>query len=484
MNTSDQNQASGRITARTLLAYAALLVIAGGLFYAIRTAGTQIQAPAPVPNQVLFGQAATLAKFEMLLHLLLALAVIIVAARFVGAVFRRIGQPPVIGEVIAGILLGPSLLASFFPEIHGYLLPQDVTPFINAIAQVGVVLYMFLVGVELNPAHVRNNSGVVLAISHTSIVVPFLSGAALSLVLYPIFSTSDVPFPVFVLFMGISMSVTAFPVLARILTDRGMQRTRVGTIALTCAAVDDVTAWCLLAFVVGAAKNNLHDAVQTLVLTGVYMAFMVFIVRRFVVRLAKKEEPEGAPKVSQTTIGMILIMLLLSACTTEWIGIHALFGAFLLGAVVPHDSALAETLKRSLHDVVVILFLPAYFAFTGMRTQVGLINGVEQWLFLALIIFTASFGKFGGSLMAARFSGMRWREGAAVSVLMNTRGLMELIVLNIGFDLKVLSPTLFTMLVLMAIVTTIATTPIVDRLLGHQRAEEPAASLPSPSSQA
>jgi Kef-type K+ transport system membrane component KefB len=325
------------------------------------------------------------------------------------------------------------------------------------------MLYMFLVGLELNPAQVRGNGATVLAISHTSIVMPFVCGACLALVLYPLFSTSDVPFPVFLLFMGISMSVTAFPVLARILSDRGMQRTRLGGIALTCAAVDDVTAWCLLAFVVGIAKANLHDAVQTLALTAVYLAFMVLVVRPWMNRIAQRAEVSA--EVSQGTVGLMLVLLLLSAFLTEWIGIHALFGAFLLGAMVPPDCKLAQTLRRCLHDVVVILFLPAYFAFTGMRTQIGLLNGLELWLWCAAIILVASLGKFGGSMLAARFSGMKWREGAAVGVLMNTRGLMELVVLNIGYDLKVLSPTLFTMLVLMAIVTTVATTPILDRLV-------------------
>ena len=466
-STTEQPGVSGRITARMGIGYGALILVALGLLYLIRSAGTQLSAPSPASDNGLFGQAAQIAQFETLLHLLLALAVIVVAARVVGSVFRRLGQPPVIGEVVAGILLGPSLLAWILPEVHSYLLPANIVPFIGMIAQVGIILYMFVVGLEVNPDHVRNNSALVLAVSHTSIVVPFLCGAGLSLLLYPVFSTSDVPFPVFLLFMGISMSVTAFPVLARILTDRGMHRSRLGMIALTCAAVDDVTAWCMLAFVIGVTKANLQDATQTLVLTIVYMLFMVFIVRRLMVRFARRQELKA--ELSQTTIGMILVMLLLSAFTTELIGIHALFGAFLLGAIIPPDCRLAVNLRRSLNELVVVLFLPAYFAFTGMRTQVGLIDGLEQWLFCGLIILVASLGKFGGSLAAARASGMSWREGAAVGVLMNTRGLMELIVLNIGFDLKVLSPTLFTMLVLMAIVTTVATTPILDWLLRNQR---------------
>jgi Kef-type K+ transport system membrane component KefB len=480
MEPANQDVQTGRITLRTLIAYGVVLSIGAVLFVWIRSSGLHLTAPAPTPNQTLFGQGSTLSQFETLLHLLLALVVIMIAARSVGAVFKFFGQPPVIGEVIAGILLGPSLLASVLPELHAYLLPASVTPFIGVIAQIGVILYMFLVGLELNPSVVRSNSAAVLTISHTSIIVPFLSGAALSLALYPIFSTSDVPFLVFLLFMGISMSVTAFPVLARILTDRGMHRSRLGVIALTCAAVDDVTAWCLLAFVVGVAKASLGDAIRTLALTAIYLLFMVFFVRRLMLRLVEREEAKA--EVKQTTVGLVLVLLLLSAFTTEWVGIHALFGAFLLGAIVPPDCKLARALRQRLHDLVVVLFLPAYFAFTGMRTQVGLISGMEQWLFCALIILTASFGKFGGSLLAARFSGIKWREGAAIGVLMNTRGLMELIVLNIGYDLKVLSPTLFTMLVLMAVITTFATTPILQLLLpNEQRQVHPAGNIAEPS---
>jgi len=401
-------------------------------------------------------------QLDPFLHVLLTLAVVIAAARAVGLLFRRLGQPPVIGEVIAGILLGPSLLGHVWPAAAAYVLPASTMPFLGIIAQVGIVLYMFLVGLELNPAYLRRNPKAVLAISHTGIVLPFLLGAALSLLLYPIFATSDVPFTVFILFMGISMSVTAFPVLARILTDRGMHQSRLGVIALTCAAAGDVIAWCLLAFVISVAKARMEDAVQTVLLSLVFVVLMLVVVRRVAAKFAWREE--GNAEVSQGTMGFVFVALLLSAFATEWIGIHALFGAFLFGAVIPHDSRLARNLTHRLHDFVVVFFLPPYFALTGMRTQVALVSGLEQWLLCGLIIVVASVGKFGGCFIAARVTGFPWRESAALGILMNTRGLMELIVLNIGLDLKVLSPTLFTMLVLMAIVTTVATTPILDYL--------------------
>jgi Kef-type K+ transport system membrane component KefB len=451
---------------RTAVGYGVVMVAAVAILLRIGSFGADLVAPAPALHQELFGQATETEKLGTLPHVLLAFAAVIIAARAVGVVFRCLGQPPVMGEVIAGILLGPSFFGRFWPEVSAYVLPTGVLPFINVIAQIGVILYMFLVGVELNPSLLRRNPNAVIAISHSSIVVPFLLGSMLSLLLYPIFATSDVPFGIFFLFMGISMSVTAFPVLARILTDRGMHRSRLGTVALTCAAVGDLTAWCLLAFVVSVAKADMDDAVRTLAWSLLFVAFMLLVVRSLMGAIARRAERQ--PEIGHGTMAAILVALLLSAFTAEWIGIHALFGAFILGALVPHDGALARHLTRRLHDVAVVFFLPAYFAFTGMRTQIGLVSGMEQWLVCALIIAVASLGKFGGIFIAGRVVGLRWREGAVLGILMNTRGLMELIVLNIGLDLKILSPTLFTMLVLMAITTTLATTPILD-LLNRER---------------
>lgn len=449
-------------TLRATVGFVLLIIAAVAIFLWIRSLGVGLIAPAPATGPSLPVRISGGPPVNVFLHVLLALAAVIAAARAVGFVFRRLGQPPVIGEVIAGILLGPSLLGQMWPAAAAYLLPPSITPFLSVIAQIGIVLYMFLVGLDLNPEYLRRNPKTVLAISHASIILPFLLGAALSLLLYPLFATSDVPFTVFILFMGVSMSVTAFPVLARILTDRDMHQSRLGTIALACAAAGDITAWCLLAFVISVAKSRIEDAVQTVFLSLVFVALMLIVVRRVAAKLARRKEHEEG--VSQGTMGIVFVALLLSAFTTEWIGIHALFGAFLLGAVIPHDSRLARNLTHRLHDFVVVFFLPAYFAFTGMRTQIGLVGGLEQWLLCGLIIVVASLGKFGGSFLAARSTGFPVRASAALGILMNTRGLMELIVLNIGLDLKVLSPTLFAMLVLMAIVTTVATTPIFDRL--------------------
>ena len=449
-----------------MLGYPIMVACAIGIFLLIRSAGSTLVAPAPASAAVAGAAVAeTTTRVEVLLHVLLALVVVIVAARVCGAICKRIHQPPVMGEVIAGILLGPSLLGRVSPEALGFLLPPSVAPFLSLIAQIGVILFMFLVGLQLNTAQLRHRTHATVAISHASILVPFVLGSALALWLYPTLSTSAVPFTVFALFLGVSLSVTAFPVLARILTDRGIHKTHLGIVALTCAAVDDATAWCLLALVIAVAKTEVSGAVATFALTGLYVGFMLLVARPLMARAVRAQELRES--VPQGAIAVVVVGLLLSALATEAAGIHALFGAFLFGAIIPHDSRLALDLGHKLEDLVVVLLLPAFFAFTGMRTQFGLVHGASQWLLCGVILATASIGKFGGSFVAARLTGFGNRDAASLGILMNTRGLMELIVLNIGLDLGILSPTLFTMLVLMAIITTFATTPILQALARH-----------------
>jgi Kef-type K+ transport system membrane component KefB len=407
-----------------------------------------------------------------LLHVLIALTVIVLTARAIGVLFARIGQPAVIGEVIAGIALGPSLLGRVSPRAMNALFPAPIVPSLAMIAQVGVILFMFLVGTELDTASLRKRTHVSVAISHASIVVPFALGWGLSVFLHDRFAPAGVSHASFSLFMGVAMSITAFPVLARILTDRRLQHTRLGAIALSCAAVDDVTAWCLLAFVVGFVKSDSASALRTLVLSVVYVAFMLLVVRRAVHSFAARVEREG--ELSRGAVSAVFVALLLSALATEAIGIHALFGAFLLGAFVPHDSVLAREIGVRMHDLVVVLLLPAFFAFTGLRTQIGLLHGVSDWLICGVIIVAASAGKFGGSYVAARLTGLDRADAAAIGVLMNTRGLMELVALNVGLDLGVLSPPLFAMMVVMALVTTIATAPVLQ-WIGTRPDDEPVA---------
>jgi Kef-type K+ transport system membrane component KefB len=395
-----------------------------------------------------------------LYHVLLALVSILLLGRWMGKLFVYFKQPRVIGEMVAGIMLGPSLLGQIWPAAQQFVLPADVAPYLQIIAQIGVILYMFLVGLELNAGLIRSKAHATIVISHTSILVPFLLGAILSLWLFPYFAPAGTPFMSFALFMGIAMSITAFPVLARILTDRNMQDTDLGVIAISCAAIDDVTAWCLLAFVVGIAQAEVGGAVQTILYAMGFIAIMLFIVRPLAVRFLAQNSATPPKRMAV----WVLVALLFSAMTAEWIGIHAIFGAFLLGAIIPHDSDVAVDFQHKLEDIVKILLLPAFFAYTGMRTQIGLVSGWEAWGFTAVIVLVATLGKFGGSCAAARLTGLDWRMSTALGILMNTRGLMELIVLNIGLELGVISPALFAMMVIMALATTMATTPVLHWL--------------------
>ena len=451
---------------RLYAGYVVMLALTVGAFFVIRHFGEAPGQGATVPAAVAPASSpAPPAKIDTIFHLLLALAAVIAAGRSLGLVFRWIGQPPVIAEVIAGILLGPSLLGWISPAAQEFVLPASVSPSLQVIAQFGVILYMFIVGLELDVGLLRERGHSTVAISHASIVVPFLLGALLALPMHPVLSLPDVSFTIFALFLGAAMSVTAFPVLARILTDRKMTRTRLGVIAITCAAVDDASAWCLLAFVVGVAQAKVNQAAMTAGLTVGYIAFMFIIVRPLVHRWCKWL---GDKSPSPEVLAIVFVAVLTSALITERIGVHAIFGAFLVGAIFPHDSAIAHDITKKLENLVTVLLLPAFFAYTGMRTEIGLIAGWENWLWCLAIIGVATAGKFGGSFAAAKLTGLSWRDSAGLGILMNTRGLMELIVLNIGLSLHIISPTVFAMMVIMAIVTTMATTPILQ-LIGSQQ---------------
>ncbi len=450
----------------TAVIYGGMVIVAVALFLLIRSLGEGLPAAATAATPLEPGPIDH--SGQALFHVLLALASVVLAGLVIGRVFMMLGQPPVIGEVVAGILLGPSFLGRIAPGAAAFLLPPTVAPFLGVVAQLGVILYMFLVGLELNAGLLRQQARAAVTTSHASMVLPFVLGSALALFLYPRLATSDVPFTSFALFLGVAMSITAFPVLARILTDRKMQRTPLGVIALSCAAMGDVTAWCLLALAVGVAQANVSSALIVAVLALGYMGFMFLVVRPIAGQLASRVTEAG---VTRTVAGLVFVGVILSALATQAIGIHAIFGAFLLGAIIPHESAIARTFTHKLEDLVTVLLLPAFFAFTGMRTEIGLLASAEQWLICGLIILVATVGKFGGTAVAARLTGLAWREASALGILMNTRGLMELIVLDIGYDLKIISPTLFAMMVLMALVTTLATTPLLHVVLTVRRSK-------------
>lgn len=405
--------------------------------------------------------------FNNLLHVLLALAVVIATARIMGRLFSVLNQPSVIGEVIGGILLGPSLLGKYAPEVYSYILPESVAPILGIIAQLGVILYMFLVGLELDLKVLKTSGHKTMAISHASIIAPFLLGSILSLYMFEKYAPEGVGFTVFSLFIGVSMSITAFPVLARIIADKKLQKTELGAITLTCAAIDDVTAWCLLAFIVSAAQVTMMSAVFTLLMTIVYISFMFIFVRPIVTKAVLKLDQHKI--IAEGELAIICLGIFVSAMATEYIGIHAIFGAFLFGAIIPDKSKLAHDLDFRLQDLVRVLFLPCFFAFTGMRTEIGLVTNFNDLMMCGIIIAVATIGKFGGSLLSAKFHGMGWRDSAALGILMNTRGLVELIVLNIGLDLGIISPRLFAMLVIMALATTFMTGPILELILNFKK---------------
>lgn len=394
--------------------------------------------------------------------LLVQIAVVVVAARAVGLLFRRIAQPQVMGEMVAGILLGPSLLGWLAPAVSASLFPAESLGFLNSISQVGLLVFMFLVGLELNPRLLRGRGYTALVTSHASITIPFFLGSLLAVQLYPRLSDAGVTFTGFALFMGAAMSVTAFPVLARILTERDLLRTRVGAVALACAAVDDVTAWCILAGVVALVRswNAALPWWATVLGSAAFVAAMVFAARPLLARLERRHQRDG--RVTQDVLAIVFLVTLASAWTTEALGIHALFGAFLAGAVMPKGEGFVRALTGKLEDVTVVLLLPLFFAFTGLRTRIGLVEGMEMWGWCALIVLVAVAGKLGGGAVAARMTGMTWREAGAIGTLMNTRGLMELVILNIGLDIGVISPAVFAMMVLMALATTFMTSPLLE----------------------
>ena len=424
--------------------------------------------PLALPASGPAGHTTSAASFDLPL-LLIQIIVILVAARLTGAFVRRLGQPQVVGEMIAGIALGPSVLGAQAPHLAALLFPAGSLGFLNTLSQIGLVVFMFLVGLELDPKIVRERGRSALVISHASIVAPFLLGATLAIVLYPTLAGSRVTFTGFALFMGAAMSVTAFPVLARILTERRLTRTPIGALAIACAAIDDVTAWCILAAVVvivRATGSGVATGVPLWVTLGgsaAYVAFMLTGGRRALRILETRYAARG--RVTQDMIAVLMLATLASAWITERLGVHALFGAFLVGAVAPKSDGFVHAVLERFEDMMVVLLLPLFFAFTGLRTEITLIDGAGAWLVCAMVTAVAVIGKVGGSAIAARVTAMPWRDAAVIGLLLNTRGLMELVILNIGLDIGVISRELFAMMVLMAPATTFMTTPLVTWLL-------------------
>jgi Kef-type K+ transport system membrane component KefB len=393
--------------------------------------------------------------------LLVQIITIILVARFFGWVCKKIGQPSVVGEIIAGILLGPSLLGMYYPEFSGTLFPKESLGNLQFLSQIGLILFMFVIGMELDLKALRNKAHDAVVISHASIIIPFALGMGLAFYIYKSFAPAGIDFTSFGLFLGISMSITAFPVLARIVQERNIHKTKLGTIVITCAAADDVTAWCILAAVIAIVKaGSFASSLYVIGLALLYVLLMLKVVRPFLKRVADINRTKES--LNKPIVAIFFLTLLISAYISELIGIHALFGAFMAGAIMPENAKFRSVFIEKVEDVSVILLLPLFFVFTGLRTQIGLINDIHLWEITGIIILVAVAGKFLGSALAAKFVGHNWKDSLSIGALMNTRGLMELVVLNIGYDLGVLSTEIFTMMVIMALVTTFMTGPALD----------------------
>ncbi|HEX2617800.1 MAG TPA: cation:proton antiporter, partial [Flavobacteriales bacterium] len=398
--------------------------------------------------------------------LLLQILTIIVCARFLGFICQKLGLPSVIGEIAAGILLGPSFLGYHFPHTAELLFPPDSLGNLQFLSQIGLILFMFVVGMELDVKVLRNRAQHAVVVSHASIIFPFTLGMGLAYFLYPLFCPPNIGFLSFALFLGIAMSITAFPVLARIVQERGLSRTSLGAMAITCAAVDDITAWCLLAAVIAIVKaGSIVSSLWTIGMAAAYVAIMLGLVRPFLKKLG--DIFADRESLSKPIVALFFVILILSAYATEVIGIHALFGAFLAGVIMPSNARFRNVFIEKVEDVALVLLLPLFFVYTGLRTEIGLLNNPGLWKWCAAILVVAVAGKFLGSAFSARFMGTSWRESLLLGALMNTRGLMELVVLNIGYDLGVVGPEIFAMMVIMALVTTLMTGPLltlIDRL--------------------
>ena len=446
----------------------------GTVIYWIVKQGKTLQSPVlTVKEMQAEGQSTTKSSFQEftgsfssnitqpMAVLLMQIIIIIFFARIFGFLFKKIKQPAVIGEIFAGIILGPSISGLFFPGINHFLFPAASLGTLNFLSQIGLILYMFIIGMELDLKAVGRQAYGAVIISHAGIIIPFTLGMGLAYFIYADYAPAGTSFLSFALFMGIAMGITAFPVLARILQEKNLIRTKLGVTALTCAAADDITAWCILAAVIALVKSGSSASVlYTIGLAVIYVLIMLKIVRPALERL--EHLYNNLEKIRTAIIAILFMTLLLSAYTASVIGINSLFGAFIAGIIMPSSLSFREIIADKIEDVSVILLLPLFFVITGLRTQMGLLNEAQLWITFGWLLLVAVVGKLGGITIAAKITGQSWKDSLSIGVLMNTRGLMQLIVLNIGYDLGILSPQIFAMMVLMALVTTFMTGPALD----------------------
>lgn len=462
---------------KNYLIYAVMLLLFGALIYMAIEEGDRFSHHAVASSTVaedtpftMFCQFVTDNLHHPLSILLIQIIAVLLMVRLFGFLFKHIGQPGVIGEIVAGIVLGPSVLGYFFPDVFQALFPPESLTNLELLSQVGLVLFMFVIGMELDFSVLKNKINETLVISHAGILVPFFLGIVASYWIYEEYAAAQTAFLPFALFIGISMSITAFPVLARIIQERNMTKTSLGTLAIASAANDDVTAWCLLAVVIAIAKaGTFASALYAIGLTALYIIIMFMVVRPFLKKVG--EVYANQEVINKTFVALILLILIISSTLTEIIGIHALFGAFMAGVVMPPSIGFRKVMMEKVEDIALVFFLPLFFAFTGLRTEIGLINSPALWGVCLLLITVAVAGKLGGCAVAARFVGESWKDSFTIGTLMNTRGLMELVALNIGYEMGVLPPSIFVILVIMALVTTFMTTPLlhlVERIFARR----------------
>ena len=457
---------------KSLFFYSFIIIGFGSLIYWIIQQGHSLEAtkkitgpvavkPAPADAYSIFTNAFKTNIHHPLAVLLLQIVIIILVARFFGYLFKKIGQPAVIGEIVAGIVLGPSIVGLFLPQVSGFLFPAASIVNLQFLSQIGLILFMFIIGMELELSLIGKQAYGAIIISHASIIIPYSLGMGLAYFLYDQYAPENTSFLSFALFMGIAMSITAFPVLARILQEKNLTKTKLGALAITCAAADDITAWCILAAVIAIVKSGSSiSALYNIGMAVLYVFVMWYAIRPLLKKLGELYSRREDKR--KMVIAIIFMFLLLSAYSTEIIGIHALFGAFLAGVIMPVQFNFRNIMADKIEDVSMVLLLPLFFVYTGMRTQIGLLNDGALWITCGWVVLVAVAGKFGGSTLAAKMVGQSWKDSLSIGALMNTRGLMELIVLNIGYDLGILSPQIFTMMVLMALITTFMAGPALD----------------------
>lgn len=457
---------------RSLIYYLVMLLVFGGLMYFIIKEGEarQIQEAISVSNEAPHDLKEGFFVFkDLLMHhvessigiLLLQIIVILITCRLFGWLFAKMQQPTVIGEIVAGIVLGPSVLGHLLPSVSAFLFPFDSLQNINMLSQFGLILFMFAIGMELNITEVRQKLKETILISHTSTIFPFFLGMVTAYFLYNKYAYASTPFLSFALFVSIALSITAFPVLARIIQEKGLTKTHLGTISLASAANGDITAWCLLAVVVAIAQaGSMLSAIYNIGFSFIYLLLMFTVIRPFLRMIGHIYHNKEV--VDKGLVAFMFLLLIVSSYLTEILGLHALFGAFVAGVVMPDNIKFRKIMTEKVEDVSLALFLPLFFVSTGLRTEIGLLNSPELWYMCGIFILVAIIGKFGGSLVAARFVGETWKDSLYIGALMNTRGLMELVVLTIGYDMKILTPPIFVMLVLMTLVTTFMTTPLIS----------------------